>query len=282
MRKTYRGRLAPSPTGLLHAGHAATFLKASERAASNCGALIYRNDDLDSTRCKLHFHEAAVKDLRWLGLDWHEGPDKGGAFSPYSQSERGCFYLQSLEELRQAGLIYPCRCSRRDVSTALSAPHTIDEEPFYPGTCRPHAAVVFEYNPRLNWRFRISHPENIAFNDGRLGTQCAVAGRDFGDFLVWRKDGVPSYQLSCAVDDALMHITEVVRGEDLVTSTFRQLLLFSALGYDAPAYFHTPLLTDSTGKRLAKRNDSVSIQTLRSQGCSPEKIRSMLGEKLPA
>lgn len=279
MHKSYRGRLAPSPTGLLHAGHAATFLRAAEIAKKHSGALVYRNDDLDFTRCKPHFHEAAIRDLRWLGLSWQEGADVGGAFSPYSQSERLPLYLNALDALRQAAVIYPCLCSRRDVASALSAPHAIDEEPFYPGSCRPVAPVVFEHNPRLNWRFRITRPEHIEFKDGRLDTQSAVAGKDFGDFLVWRKDGVPSYQLACAVDDALMKITEVVRGEDLVTSTFRQILLFRALGYDAPAFYHTPLLTDSTGKRLAKRNDAISLQTLREQGYSPDAIRVLIDER---
>lgn len=271
--------MAPSPTGLLHAGHAATFLKAAEIAAKHSGIIIYRNDDLDFTRCRPHFHEAAVKDLRWLGLSWQEGPDVGGACAPYSQSERRSLYLTALDVLRQAALIYPCLCSRRDVASALSAPHAIDEEPFYPGSCRPVAPFVFEHNPLMNWRFRISRPEQIEFKDGRLGRQCAVAGEDFGDFLVWRKDGVPSYQLACAVDDALMKITEVVRGEDLVTSTFRQILLFRALDYDVPTFYHTPLLTDSTGKRLAKRNDAVSLQRLREQGYSPDAIRVFIEER---
>lgn len=270
--------MAPSPTGLLHAGHAATFLRAAEIAKRHSGTLIYRNDDLDFTRCKPHFHEAAIQDLRWLGLSWQEGPDVGGAFSPYSQSERRFLYLTALDVLRKAALIYPCMCSRRDVASALSAPHAIDDEPFYSGSCRPVAPVVFEHNPLLNWRFRISPPEHIEFEDGRLGKQCAVSGKDFGDFLVWRKDGVPSYQLACAVDDALMEITEVVRGEDLVASTFRQILLFRALGYDVPAFYHTPLLTDSTGKRLAKRNDAISLQTLREQGYSPDAIRVLINE----
>ena len=280
MPKSYRGRLAPSPTGRLHAGHAATFLKAASLASKNCGTLVYRNDDLDAARSKRHFHEAAISDLRWLGLDWQEGPDVGGAFAPYSQSERGRFYLQTLEELRQAGAIYPCRCSRRDVVFALSAPHTIDEEPMYPGTCRPQEPSVFDPDLHTNWRFRINAPETVAFLDGRLGPKSAVARRDFGDFLVWRKDGFPSYQLACTVDDALMAITEVVRGEDLVTSTFRQILLFRALGMQTPSFHHCPLLTDADGKRLAKRDDSISIETLREQGHTPESIRQLIAANL--
>jgi glutamyl-tRNA synthetase len=140
--------------------------------------------------------------------------------------------------------------------------------------------TVFDPNPHTNWRFRIAHQETVAFADGRLGLKSAVAGRDFGDFLVWRKDGVPSYQLACTVDDALMEITEVVRGEDLVTSTFRQLLLFHALGHQSPHFYHCPLLTDANGKRLAKRDDSISIKTLREQGHTPESIRHLIASSL--
>jgi glutamyl-tRNA synthetase len=142
--------------------------------------------------------------------------------------------------------------------------------------------VIFALQPGQNWRFRIPASESIAFTDGRLGPQIAVSGRDFGDFLVWRKDGVPSYQLACAVDDALMQITEVVRGEDLITSTFRQILLFRALGYETPAFHHCPLLTDSEGKRMAKRDGALSIQALRTRGYSPEEVRAFVLERLPA
>jgi len=276
MHKTYRGRLAPSPTGLLHAGHASTFLKAAELSTNNCGQLIYRNDDLDSERCKPLFSQAAIEDLQWLGLHWHEGPDVGGPCAPYSQSQRRIFYLNAFEKLRSAGAIYPCSCSRREVASALSAPHILDEEPLYPGRCRPPDPVVFEQNTRLNWRFRIPSREKITFTDGRLGLQTAIAGEQFGDFLVWRKDGVPSYQLACAVDDALMRITEVVRGEDLITSTFRQLLLFRSLGYEAPAFHHCALLSDSSGKRLAKRDAALSLQALRHRGYTPEDICQLI------
>jgi len=276
MHKTYRGRLAPSPTGLLHAGHAATFLKAAELSANNSGQLIYRNDDLDADRCKPLFSQAAIEDLHWLGIRWHEGPDVGGSCAPYSQSQRHIFYLNAFEKLRASGAIYPCSCSRREVASALSAPHVLDEEPLYPGFCRPADPMVFEQNTRLNWRFRIPQPEKISFEDGRLGLQTAVAGEQFGDFLIWRKDGVPSYQLACAVDDALMRISEVVRGEDLVTSTFRQLLVLRALGYEAPAFHHCALLTDASGRRLAKRDAALSLQALRNEGYTPEDVRQLI------
>ncbi len=266
MPATYRGRIAPSPTGFLHAGHAATFLTAAARAHAAHGQLIYRNDDLDQERCRPEFTTAAMEDLRWLGLDWQEGPDLGGPHSPYAQSERLAFYLDASEFLRQQRWIYPCSCSRREVASALSAPHAIDEEPIYPGTCRPSQPTEFPSATRgVNWRFRILHPQQLFFTDGLRGPQSAVAGRDFGDFLVWRRDGFPSYQLASALDDSLMGITEVVRGADLITSTFRQILIWRALEQVAPAFYHCNLLTDAAGKRLAKRDKKHALRTLREQ-----------------
>lgn len=280
MADLYRGRFAPSPTGLLHAGHAATFLTAQHRARIHNGRTLYRSDDLDRDRCKPEFHLAALEDMRWLGLFWQEGPEIGGPHSPYSQSARLPLYQAALDSLRKSGWIYPCICSRREVASAVSAPHALDEEPFYPQHCRPDETTVFEENLLANWRFRIPNLETLTFRDSRLGPQSAVAGRDFGDFLVWRKDGVPSYQLSCAVDDALMHITEVVRGEDLIASTFRQILLLRALGYGAPAYYHCALMLDESGKRLAKRDASLAIRHLRKQGFSPEDLRALISKRL--
>jgi glutamyl-tRNA synthetase len=158
------------------------------------------------------------------------------------------------------------------VLLALSAPHEGDEEPLYPGTCR--AAPVTRARHGVNWRFRVPNGEKIAWTDGRFGPQQPVAGRDFGDFLVWRKDGFPSYQLACTVDDALMGITEVVRGADLMASTCRQLLLYRALGRIPPAFFHCDLMTDATGRRLAKRSDAVSLRSLRAEGRTPGQLRA--------
>jgi glutamyl/glutaminyl-tRNA synthetase len=267
---TYRGRLAPSPTGYLHLGHARTFWTAQERAAG--GELILRNDDLDRARCRPEFVAAMYEDLRWFGLRWSEGPDVGGPHAPYDQSARISIYLEAFEKLRTAGFIYPCTCSRQDVARALTAPHHGDEEPLYPGTCR-RASPDREHRG-VNWRFRVCDDEAIAFRDGHFGPQRAVAGVDFGDFLVWRKDDLPSYQLACAVDDAAMRITEVVRGADLITSTFRQFLLYRALGLAPPAFFHCPLVTDADGIRIAKRNDALSLRTMRAGGLNPEKIRT--------
>jgi glutamyl-tRNA synthetase len=269
----YRGRIAPSPTGHLHLGHARTFWTAQQRAEAAGGTLILRNDDLDGPRCRAEFTTAALEDLRWFGFRWQEGPDIGGPFAPYKQSERMPRYVEYFERLRTRGLIYPCTCSRQDVLRALSAPHEGDEEPLYPGTCRPPQPVISTV-PRagVNWRFRVPDGENVSFCDGLFGRQQSVAGRDFGDFLVWRKDDLPSYQLACTVDDALMRMTEVVRGADLITSTFRQLLLFRALGWTPPEFFHCELMTDETGTRLAKRSDALSLRTLRAEGRTPEML----------
>jgi glutamyl-tRNA synthetase len=269
---SYRGRIAPSPTGYLHLGHARTFWIAQERASAAGGALILRIDDLDGPRCRPEFTAAALEDLKWFGFRWQEGPDIGGPHGPYTQSERMPLYLDAFERLRASGFIYPCKCSRRDVLLALSAPHEGDEEPIYPGTCRSASATHERRD--INWRFRVPDGETIAWTDGNRGPQQAVTGRDFGDFLVWRKDDFPSYQLACTVDDALMGITEVVRGADLITSTARQLLLYRALGWPAPAFFHCELMTDEKGERLAKRNDALSLRALREQGRAPEELRA--------
>jgi glutamyl-tRNA synthetase len=275
-RATYRGRLAPSPTGHLHLGHARTFWIAQERARVNGGVLVLRNEDLDAQRFKLEFAEAMLEDLKWFGFAWQEGPDCGGPFGPYSQSERMEVYRAALDQLCAGGFIYPCVCSRSDVLRALSAPHQGEDEPVYPGTCRPRTG-----NPapeirqsKVNWRFRVPDGETVSFVDGNFGLQAFVAGKDFGDFVVWRHDGVPSYQLSVTVDDAAMCITEVVRGADLLRSTARQLLLYRALGLNPPAFYHCPLMTDEAGVRLAKRHDALSLRTLRSQGANPQAICS--------
>ena len=274
---TYRGRIAPSPTGYLHLGHARTFETAQQRALDANGTLILRMDDLDGPRCREEFAAAALEDLRWFGCHWQEGPEVGGPHGPYTQSERMPLYIEAFERLRASGLIYPCKCSRQDVLRALSAPHGGEEEPLYPGTCRPATPrVSAENRDGINWRFRVPQGETISFHDGNFGAQQALAGRDFGDFLVWRKDDLPSYQLACAVDDVLMQITEVVRGADLITSTFRQLLIFRALDVTPPAFFHCELMNDEKGERLAKRNDALSLRTLRAQGRTPKQARDAL------
>lgn len=235
---SYRGRLAPSPTGYLHAGHAVTFWRAQERARARQGTLLLRVEDLDCDRCRPEYQEAMLEDLRWFGLGWEGGP--------MWQTKRRTHYLAAWKMLRDRGLIYPCSCSRRDVLSAAGAPHAEDEEPIYPGTCRPAGLTIpaADDPAGTNWRFRAPEEEPLHFIDQCAGPQRAIAGRDFGDFVIWRKDDVPAYQLAVAVDDAAMGITEVVRGADLLRSTFRQLLLYRALGLAEPEFCHLPLIAD--------------------------------------
>jgi glutamyl/glutaminyl-tRNA synthetase len=312
----YRGRLAPSPTGYLHVGHVRTFWTAFQRAREAGGTLIMRMEDLDPDRCRAVYAEAALDDLRWLGIRWQEGPDKSGAggdgpFAPYAQSKRGAIYLDAWRKLLRTGRLFPCRCSRKDLAAALDAPHEgaqtqrnggtsdaddrspddelelepaqePDDEPLYPGTCRlfmggtPQlpgpTASEFEDPSGTNWRFRVPDGEVIEFVDMNLGPQRFVAGIDFGDFVVWRRDGVPSYQLACVADDAAMGITEVVRGADLLKSTARQILLYRALGISPPAWYHCRLVVDHNGRRLAKRHDALSLRALRQRGLTPMNI----------
>lgn len=276
----YRGRLAPSPTGHLHLGHARTFWIAAERARAAGGALVLRNEDLDAARFRMDFVDAMIEDLQWFGFRWQEGPDIGGPYGPYNQSERQALYRAALEELHATGLIYPCTRSRRDVLDAAHAPHEagrVLDEPVFPPQLRPAEGTPLpplEEHITVNWRFRVPDEETLVFHDGLLGEQHGRAGTDFGDFLVWRKDDTPSYQLACVVDDALMRMTEVVRGADLILSTFRQILLYRALKYPVPDFAHCPLMTDEHGVRLAKRHDALSLRALRAAGRTPEDIRA--------
>lgn len=287
----YRGRLAPSPTGFLHLGHAQTFWTAQQRAKQHGGVLVLRNEDLDRDRCKPEFVSTMFEDLRWFGLTWGEGPNIGGQFAPYNQSERMAFYRAALEKLRAGNFVYPCTCSRKDIQRSVTAPHAEDDEPIYPGTCRPNAefgmwsaeqpagnsrsfhSALRTPHAAFSWRFRVPDGETVAFHDGNFGEQKFEAGRDFGDFVVWRHDDVPAYQLACVVDDAAMEITEVVRGADLLVSTARQLLLYRALGLTPPKFFHCELIKDDAGVRLAKRHNALSLQTLRAHGAKPELLR---------
>ncbi len=297
----YRGRLAPSPTGYLHVGHARTFWTAWQRAREAGGTLVMRMDDLDEERSKDIYAEAVLEDLHWFGIRWQEGPDKEGPHGPYVQSKRRATYLTAWRKLLKRGYIFPCRCSRKDLENSLGAPHEntphssaraagrgkfepLDDEPIYPGTCRhlqwrapqlpgPNVSDI-EGPAGINWRFHVRDGEVVEFDDINLGPQRFVAGEDFGDFVVWRKDDVPSYQLACVADDISMDITEVVRGADLLKSTARQILLYRALGFKPPDYYHCPLVVDHNGRRLAKRHDALSLRTLRQRGLTPMNILS--------
>jgi glutamyl-tRNA synthetase len=278
--RPYRGRIAPSPTGYLHLGHARTFWIAQQRACANRGTVILRNDDLDRERSRPEFVAAMIDDLRWFGFAWEEGPDLGGPFAPYNQSARYLLYRAALDQLRKDGFVYRCTCSRKDLQSAPAAPHAADDELIYPGTCREKGAERAEpvatpdqAGRAFNWRFRVPDSEPVSFEDANAGPQQFVAGEHFGDFVVWRNDDVPAYQLACVVDDSSMRITEVVRGADLLISTARQLLLYRALNLEPPRFFHCPLMTDDQGSRLAKRHDALSLRRLRLDGASPGVLR---------
>jgi glutamyl/glutaminyl-tRNA synthetase len=277
-----RGRLAPSPTGYLHLGHARTFWVAHQRAHAAAGTLVFRNEDLDRDRCRTEFVHAMFEDLCWLGLTWEEGPDAGGAFGPYTQSRRRNFYLDAWRKLRDGGFIYPCTCSRKDLERALEAPHEGDDELRYPGSCRTKIGEAGNWDSPagVSWRFQVPDGEAIAFDDRYCGPQQFTAGQDFSDFLIWRRDDIPAYQLAVVVDDAAMRITEVVRGADLLKSTARQILLFGALGHQPPQFFHCPLLRDEHNVRLAKRHDALGLRALRAQGVQPSELCHKFAEEI--
>jgi glutamyl-tRNA synthetase len=214
-------------------------------------------------------------DLRWLGIIWD---------AEMRQSERLPAYREAMRELLRAGRAYGCLCSRRDLRQAIAAPHEDDDEPVYGGRCRAEITSVYEdedeFRVETNYRFRVPDGEEVRFVDQCAGPQGFVAGcspgADFGDFVVWRKDGLPSYQLACAVDDAAMGVTEVVRGRDLLKSTARQMLLQQALGLATPRYFHCELMRDGAGVRLAKRHDALSLRALREAGMTRDDVLARL------
>jgi glutamyl/glutaminyl-tRNA synthetase len=260
----YRGRIAPTPSGHLHLGHVATFWKAHERAARAHGIAILRIEDLDANRCKSEYADAAIEDLRWLGIEWQEGP--------FYQSQRRAFYLDAWRRLRDGGFLYPCVRSRKDVAQAAVAPH--EEDLVFPVEWRTpvEEASRYESPEGRNWRFRVPDGELIGFDDGNFGKVSRMALRDFGDFLVWNRENIPAYELAVVVDDLAMAVTEVVRGEDLLTSTARQILLYRALGATPPSFFHCPLILDKDGRRLAKRDASLRLSALRARGYSAGRV----------
>jgi len=268
-----RGRFAPSPTGEIHLGNASTALVSWLSVRARGGRFVLRVEDLDPRRSRPELVPRILADLAWLGLDWDEGPDRGGSHGPYEQSSRAGAHRAALDRLIEAGGVYPCFCSRRDVAAAASAPHGPGDEPRYPGTCREldldAARRRVAAGARHAFRFRQPHGECARFTDLVRG---ALTGEPGGDFVVFRSDGVPAYQLAVVVDDAAMDITEVVRGGDLVDSTPRQLQLFRALGLRAPEYGHVPLLLGPDGARLSKRHCGTTLDELRRAGWSAEAV----------
>ncbi len=270
----YRGRLAPTPTGHLHLGHTKTFWTAQRRSQRHHGTLILRIEDLDRDRCKPQYTADLLEDLAWFGLRWQEGPEVGGDYGPYIQSDRQLLYRQIWQQLNESRAIYPSPHSRRDVAQALSAPHEGDREVIFPPQLRPTTWEPVHEPGAVNWRLRVPDGETITFMDHNLGPQAFTAGEDFGDFIVWRRDGFPSYELAVVTDDHAMAITEVVRGADLLLSAARQILLYRALGWAIPQFYHCSLVRDETGRRLAKRDGALSLRSLRHQGLTPDRLRS--------
>jgi len=245
------GRLALTPSGGLHLGNARTFLIAWLSARAAGGRVVLRIDDLDRARVKPGYVEQAIADLQWLGLEW-DG-------KPVLQSQRGAAYTAALEKLRAAGRVYPCVCSRREIEMALHAPHAGDEGPAYPGTCRGQSRATDGRPPA--WRFMATGGP-VEFDDAVHG-RCTFAS---DDFVIFRNDGVAAYQLATVVDDHFQQVTEVVRGDDLLRSTARQVLLYRALNLTLPRYLHVPLVLDAAGERMAKRRDSTRLAALREAG----------------
>ena len=275
----HRGRLAPSPTGYAHLGNAWAFLLAWLAARQNGGSVILRLEDIDPQRSRAAFAEALLDDLRWLGLDWDEGPDAGGACGPYVQSQRGDLYAEALRRLESAGLTYPCFCTRRELRNLAGAPHIGDMGTPYPGTCRllsaDERAALISAGRKASVRLRCTDAP-VFFVDACLGPQKWSLTDCGGDFALRRSDGVVAYQLAVAVDDALMGVTQVVRGRDILPSTPRQIAILQALGHAPPSYAHIPLLLDAAGERLAKRHASLALRELRSRGVRAEQVVGLL------
>ncbi len=278
------GRFAPSPTGDLHLGSALAALAAYASARSAGGRFVYRVEDLDGPRAVPGSAERQIEDARWLGLDWDEGPDVGGPHGPYRQSERFDRYQSALRQLAEGGHLFPCRVSRRDLRELASAPHGAPGVPPYPAALRPAALAPGWFDDaaatkNAALRFRVE-PGRVSFADRIVGPVAEDVSASVGDFVLRRRDGVYAYQLAVVVDDLAQGVTEVVRGQDLLDSTARQILLVRALGGAVPTYAHVPLLVDDLGDKLSKRADAASIRGLRAAGVRAEALVGWLAAAL--
>jgi len=281
------GRYAPSPTGPLHLGNLRTALLAWLQVRLGNGTFILRMEDLDEPRSRSGAAEQILADLRWLGIDWDEGPDCGGGAGPYVQSERKQFYNDALNQLQLQQRVYACICSRKDIQAASSAPHGSDAV-IYPGTCRQRLSgagsmLTEQQGPDARstaaLRLRVDQ-SSIAFDDQLKAQQHVNLAEQSGDFVIRRRDGLYAYQLAVAVDDALMGVTDVLRGEDLLDSTARQLLLFDILDMPRPRYWHVSLMEDAQGKRMAKRDAATSLASYRSQGQTAAQVLGFLASSI--
>ena len=280
-----RGRYAPSPTGRIHLGNARTALAAWLSVRRQEGEFVWRLEDLDTARADPTLARAAIDDLRWLGIDWDEGPDVGGPFSPYTQSDRTAVYIDALRTLHAAGRLFPCTLSRKDLETLATAPHGRESAP-YPAHLRPASvpedwfeALLTAPAPEASIRFRVTEGE-VALEDRVFGTVRENVSEAVGDVVLRRRDGYFAYQLAVVVDDLAMGITEVVRGADLLWSTPRQIQLIEALGGTPPAYAHVPLVLNADGQKLSKRDGGLTLAALRDAGASPEQVVGYLGYSL--
>ena len=274
-----RGRYAPSPTGDLHLGNLRTALLAWLFARCAGGQFVMRIEDLDLPRVRPGATQRMLDDLRWFGLDWDEGPDVAGPYAPYVQSERQEIYVFHLQRLVDAGLVYPCYCTRAEIARVASAPHG-EEGPRYPGTCRHLTARKRRQykasNRRPSLRFRVDDERTVSFTDLLAGPREQHVQGTVGDFILCRSDGIFAYQFAVVVDDALMRINQVVRGADLLSSTARQILLYEALGFSVPTFAHVPLVLDEQGRRLSKREQSAGMEPLRAAGVSAVQVLGRL------
>lgn len=312
MSSTLVGRLAPSPTGAQHVGNARTYLIAWLSLRSRGGRVILRIEDIDSPRIKPWATQQAIDDLRWLGLDWDEGPDISGAHAPYVQTERVERYREVLKRLiegkemtsgrgtspwartltpgpspgrrgaqeqveeEQGSWVYPCTCTRTDIAEAASAPHQGQEGPIYPGTCAGRSPQEAEtLSTPFAWRFR-THDHTLQLHDLFAGDVRCNPALDLGDFVIGKMDGTPAYQLAVVVDDHQMGVTEVCRGDDLLPSAFRQLEIYNALEWEPPRFMHVPLVIGPDGRRLAKRHGDTRISLLRERGIPAERLLGLL------
>ncbi|GIW81745.1 MAG: glutamyl-Q tRNA(Asp) synthetase [Gemmatales bacterium] len=268
MQQRIVGRLAPSPTGAQHVGNARTYMIAWLSARSQNGQIVLRIEDIDSPRVKLGAVEQIYEDLRWLGLDW-DG-------EVLVQTRRLFAYEAALNKLKEQNLVYPCTCTRSDIERAASAPHGEHEGPTYPGTCTFRTIQEAEsLTIPYAWRFR-TEGRHCEFSDrfhGKVALNLADIG---GDFVVWKSAGTPAYQLAVVVDDAAQGVTEIVRGDDLIPSTPRQLLLYEALTWSPPSFVHVPLVVGPDGRRLAKRHGDTRLCALRDRGVRAEALLGLL------
>ena len=272
------GRFAPSPSGRMHLGNALSALVAWLGVRSQGGRIVLRIEDLDPARSSVHAAADIMDDLTWLGLDWDEGP--------YYQSERLDLYEEAARRLTDAGLTYPCFCTRAELHAA-SAPHASDGTYVYGGACAhlsPEEVLRRSQTRPGALRLRVPPADDpcgtIAFEDLVYGPGREVLARDCGDFLIRRSDGVFAYQLAVVVDDGLMGVTQVTRGRDLLGSCARQIYLHLLLGFEAPTFAHVPLLVSADGRRLSKRDRDLDLGALREAGATPERVVSMLASAL--